>query len=454
MRDGVRPGEAHRRRLLRRDDETPANEDFLFHLSRGSELLMENRVVEAKEQLETALSFQPRDAQSQDLLAGVYFRLGVYDTAITIWSSLLEDFPNDPTLHVNMGLALFKTGQPEQAREYLERALELEPDHERSWGYLGLVHWRLGRLDAAREAFLRGGQLSMARRMEEQSSVGELEAPVFEEATEDRVEDADVSAMKDAASEAEERLSGASVTLSVEHERPRHPTGSWKVVETGADHVPRRRASSHGALAIGPATLESVAERWALSLPEGTPLAVGPEGQLLVQAEGAVHSRMTNLRAVRGTVNTELVPRSFRGREDREVLGGDAEPIRRWHGPVAAVMAPEPGVRFHALTVSSDHLYVREELVAAFDDRVGYESGRLPLAGEPAVLLSFHGEGVVVLRLPRQPSGLEVRSDGEVRVDPSALVGWTGRLFPSEVTDPDPPAVCLAFKGQGIVLVT
>ena len=54
-----------------------ATEDFLFHLYRGSELLQDNRVHEAKEELEQALKLQPRDAKGQDLLAVVYFRLGL-----------------------------------------------------------------------------------------------------------------------------------------------------------------------------------------------------------------------------------------------------------------------------------------------------------------------------------------------------------------------------------------
>ncbi|MGE0785908.1 MAG: tetratricopeptide repeat protein [Sandaracinaceae bacterium] len=443
---------------MRRDDEAPANEDFLFHLSRGSELLVQNRVVEAKEELERALTFRPRDAQSQDLLAGVYFRLGVYPTAIRLWNALLLDFPGDATLHVNLGLALFKTGQPGDARDHLERALELDPGHERGWGYLGLVLWRLGKLDAAREAFLRGGQLSMARRMEEQSSAGSLPAPAptpeMVEAPLRRVPDEELSAMRDAASEAEERLAGAGVSLHIEQERPRNPTGAWQVLETGVDPVPRVRRASRPVVALGPPPLGAVAETWAVELPDDTPLAVGPEGELLVQTQGAIHARMSGVRAVRGLVKTDLVLRRFRGRSPREVLGGDVEPIRRWHGPVAAVLGAEQGRRFHALRVTSAHLYAREEYVAAFDDRVSYESARLPLAGEPTVLLSFYGEGVVVLRLPVRPSGLEVRPDLEVRVDPRALVGWTGRLFPREVEDPDPPSVRLGFKGQGIVLVT
>ncbi len=90
----------------------------------------------------------------------------------------------------------------------------------------------------------------------------------------------------------------------------------------------------------------------------------------------------------------------------------------------------------------------------AFDDRVGYESGKLPLAGEPARLLSFHGDGTVVLRLARRPSAIEVRAEEEVHVDPAALVGWTGRLFPSTVAEPNPASAFLAFRGQGAVLIT
>ncbi|HJL20304.1 MAG TPA: tetratricopeptide repeat protein [Sandaracinaceae bacterium LLY-WYZ-13_1] len=461
MRDGVRPG-AGRRRLLVREDEPPANEDFLFHLSRGSELLTQDRVVEAKEELERALEFRPRDAQSQDLLAGVYFRLGVYPTAIRLWQALLDDFEDDVTLHVNLGLAFFKTGQPDDAKRHLEAAIELEPEHARAWGYLGLVLWRQAKLDEAREAFLQGGQQSMARRMEEMSSAGSIPAPAAEEAPEPEdadptADDAQVSAMRDAAGAAEQRFSDPGVKLSVEPgrgPRRRRTTGQWSVVETGADPVPRTRRPSRSVAALTPPRLGAVVQSWSVELPDDTPLSVGPEGELLIQASGAVHGRLSGLRAVRGALSTEAVHRRFRGRSPEEVLGGTTDPIARWHGPVAAVVAAPERQRYHAVRVSGSLLYVREELVQAFDDRVGYESGRLPMAGEPVVLLSFHGEGTVVLRLPRRPSGLEVRADEEVRVDPNALVGWTGRLFPTEIERPDPASVPLAFRGQGTLLVT
>ncbi|MCB9591242.1 MAG: tetratricopeptide repeat protein [Sandaracinaceae bacterium] len=418
-------------------------------------MLMHNRVVEAKEELERALGFQPRDAQSQDLLAGVYFRLGVYPTAIRLWRSLLEDFPDDSILHVNLGLALLKTGQPSEARDHLVRALELDPDHERAWGYLGLVQWRLGKLDLARESFLRGGQLTMARRMEEQSSAGTTPAPRVHAPPEELpagIEAAQVSAMRDAASAAADELSGE-VSLSVEQELPKgRSSGHWTLVETGADPVPGARVT-RASQAPPPPSVGSVAERWAVELPADTPLALGAEGELLVSSHGGVHGRLKGLRAVRGRLDTEPVQRRYRGRASEEALGGDEDPILRWQGPVAAVLRPHQG-RFVAVGVDDSLLYVREEQVQAFDDRVGFESGRLPLGGKPAMLLSFHGRGVVVLRLPCAPTGLEVRAGEEVRVDPEALVGWTGRLFPSEVREPSPTTTSLAFKGQGILLVT
>lgn len=448
MPEGLR-----RRRALARDDDPPADDDFLFHLSLGSELLVQNKVVEAKEELERALSVRPRDAQGTDLLAGVYFRLGVYPTAITLWRGLAREFPDDAILRVNLGLALFKTGQPDEARQHLEHALSIEPEHQRAWGYLGLTLWRLGRLEEAREAFLRGGQLSMAERMGD--ALGGSDAPPPPEPAEtDVARDIEVSAVRNAATEAAERISAQGVSLSVEEERPRGPSGEWKVVETGADPLPRASAPPP-VTAATPPTLAWLTASWALALPEDTPLAVGAEGELLVCTGAAVHSRLSGLRAVRGPLRSDPVERRSRGRGRGadEPLGGKDDPIVRWRGPVAAVLAPPEGLRYHALRIGGSLLYVREELVQAFDDRVGYESGKLPLAGEPGVLLSFHGEGTVVLRLPRRPSGLEVRPDDEVHVDPRALVGWTGRLFPSAVAEPSPAEAKLAFRGQGVVLV-
>src|SRR5689334_15831368 len=102
----------HRLRAVSPD----SNEDFLFHLYRGSELLQDNRVQEAKEELERALHLQPRDTKGQDLLAVVYFRLGLYPRAIQIYEQLRRRNTNDTALLLNLSLCYLKTGQPQLAR--------------------------------------------------------------------------------------------------------------------------------------------------------------------------------------------------------------------------------------------------------------------------------------------------------------------------------------------------
>src|ERR1700722_13954395 len=135
-----------------------AQEDFLFHLYRGSELLQENRVLEAKEELEFALTMQPSDPKGQDLLGAVYFRLGLYPRAIQIYENLEAAFSSDASIKVNLALCCLKTGQPEQARRALQDAVRIHPEHKRAWGYLGLSLQKLGELEQAQIAFERGGQ--------------------------------------------------------------------------------------------------------------------------------------------------------------------------------------------------------------------------------------------------------------------------------------------------------
>src|SRR4051812_34762364 len=154
-----------------------ANEDFLFHLYRGSELLQDNRAHEAKEELERALHLQPHDTKGQDLLAVVYFRLGLYPRAISIYEQLRTSSPRDPALLLNLALCYLKTGQAGLARRDLEQLLTVNPSHARAWGYLGLACERLGALGDAQRAFKQGGHGQMARRMADRRA-SQMPAPL------------------------------------------------------------------------------------------------------------------------------------------------------------------------------------------------------------------------------------------------------------------------------------
>src|SRR3954451_527931 len=144
------------------DSEAPSSkfdgEDFLFHLYRGSELLQDNCVSEAKEELELALRVQPQDIEGQGLLGVVYFRLGLYPRAQGIYQDIIRVRPEEISPRVNLALCYLKTGQSQLARECLEEVTARVPDHVRAWGYLGLLHERLADFEKARAVCEKAGQ--------------------------------------------------------------------------------------------------------------------------------------------------------------------------------------------------------------------------------------------------------------------------------------------------------
>ncbi len=215
------------------DPEAPtdsSNEDFLFHLYRGSELLQDNRVHEAKEELERALHLQPRDSKGQDLLAVVYFRLGLYPRAISIYEQLRRKNTNDTALLLNLALCYLKTGQPNLARRDLEHLLKLNPTHARAWGYLGLACERLGDLERAQRAFEQGGHGQMAKRMQiRRESLG---APPTEEESNPN------PAVREVAGTAYQELDAGELSFALAEPTSQTPSGdeaatSWRPVELG-----------------------------------------------------------------------------------------------------------------------------------------------------------------------------------------------------------------------------
>ncbi len=224
-----------------------AAEDFLYHLYRGSELLQDDRVHEAKQELENALALQPRDAKGQDLLAIVYFRLGLYPRAIAIYCELIAAYPDATTPRINLALCYLKTGQPGAARSELEQVIQRDPSHARAWGYLGLAFQRLGDLERAIAAFQTGGHHSMARRLRElfagQAPPGPSvsTAPPFRGLT--STERDAVSRVSTEAFAELDRAEGAAFRADASHARP--SSGTWAAVEPGREALRAFDAKSY-----------------------------------------------------------------------------------------------------------------------------------------------------------------------------------------------------------------
>lgn len=385
------------------EEPLPYDEEFLYHLSRGSEFLIANRVGEAKEELERALVFQPRDAKGQDLLAGVYFRLGVYPRAIELWSALVEQHPEDVPLRVNLGLAFLKTAQLEEAVLHLTRATGLDEGHARAWGYLGLALWREGRLDRAREAFLRGGQASMARRMEEMLS-----------------------------------LSG-----------PGHPAPSLSVPPPADGHPPARRSASLAPPPWPQARVGNALERDAAE--DCIAVGRGLEGALARWAPRVLGDASFDV-TDGGTLL--IAPRRGEVRALRErvlLLRATAAGASALHVSVAAgeqaLLAPADGDAIHIVSLGEgESLYVIERHLLAYEADGGAEARTIEAGSTHLRVVAVRGRARLALGSPRRPIAAATKGQA-VCVLASRLVGWSGHLFPSGSGE------MLMLQGEGVVIV-
>lgn len=412
-------------------------EDFLFHLHRGSEMLLKNRVLEAKEELERALQHQPQDAKSQDLLAGVYFRLGVYPRAIEIWSGLVSAYPADPTLRVNLALAYFKTGQADDALEHVHGVLRIQPDHERAWGYLGLINWRRGKIVEARDAFLRGGQASMARRMEE----------LLEE-----------DAADDAARKAEEhRIEAEHVARAIEdypaHRSlppPRDPRIA--VAHAGETEAPAPAAPAIAAEAHAPKP-PSIGELVAANLPgvAGDPVVqFVTSGQLYVRVVDGFCVRSDLIEGVVASAVGLPVPRRVGGQDSGTLLGGE-HPMQRYSGLVELRLEPPAGATLHPLALEAAPLFVLESHLVGFSSTVEIECNQVPVGDVDVGVVRLLGSGTVVVWAKGALSPISIARGRDARVRTASLIGWTGAVFVSPATGVS--ALSLVLRGDGAVLL-
>jgi hypothetical protein len=454
-----------------RDSELPpsssfAAEDFLFHLYRGAELLQDNRVGEAKEELEHALSLQPRDVEGQALLGVVYFRLGLYDRAIKIYSDIVAARPSEVTPRLNLGLCYLKTGQHHLARETYEELLRVSPTHPRAWGYLGLVFERIGEFEKAAHSFERAGQPNMARRMRQMLDRDSNE-PLRPE----------LSEVREVAAEAVHELEESHDAFSRAGPTHARAHGRWHSVELGEEPLPPPskpfRARSLGAPRLDaptkideavpsappPAAITSprnLVDRLLLSPPAGTRVHRRAPEIVLVRLAGPFALRLEHAHALlpdAGEFAASSLQRHARGRDLDEPLGG-MRPL--------VLLSGEGSVVLHASSLSVTELdkeffYAREDRLVAFDASLRHESGRLATGQmEHIPIVQFSGQGLVALRTSSQLYAVEVGSDKSAQIRAADVVGWIGRLLPQPLTGERAFGMAgglVTFNGEGAVLL-
>jgi hypothetical protein len=480
-----------------------ADEDFLFHLYRGSELLQDERVHEAKEELEHALRFQPRDARGQDLLGVVYFRLGLYPRAIQIYETLRNQNPRQPSVRLNLALCYLKTQQADRAREELEALVKAQPEHKRAWGYLGVAYERTGDLTRAREAFEKSGHPHLVKRVAERTTLAPRAstppgAPVLPTAE-----------MRQALRAAFSELDAGELTFQLAAPAPKEGPADggslWRAVELGASTGPDSAAHAKPTQLFGlvaePATsskdtqlfglaggdpgiedsmpavpklraplsvqgfglqeapppaeappplvrevptLDEVVADATLPFPESPGvLLAGPSLALVTTSDDHPFAvRLEGLRSYAGQVDCSVLLRQVQGRATGEPLGGVGAPLVRVSGDGQLVIGVRPANNIVGLRLDPPGLaFVREEHLLGFEMILLHENGRFSTGDrEASNVVQLQGRGVILLELVGELAAIPVSQRRGATVRRDAIVGWLGRLVPHALPPAEAPA--------------
>ncbi len=406
-------------RLAGGDEVEGLDEEFLFHLNRGSELLARGETDAAKASLERALELRPKDAKVLGLLGQAYYKLSRFEDAARVWKRLVDDNPVEPGARVNLGLAYLKAKHHLEAVKQLEIALDLNPEHKKAMGYLGLALLESGNLTSAREWFRRAGSDQMVARCDELIAARGDAAPAPAAAAEP------VEAVEAAQAAPEPvRMAAPGATQAHRPAIPGEALGAWaasRVVQAGGG------------------------ETFSVS---GSTLAVAVRGELRVRLDG--------LFATQGRVTLAGEVKRFRGRATDKAFGEGAARMHRVTGD-GVLLFRTADRRFTALDLGADAAYLREEALFGFEGGIAFENGRVPSTISAELhLVHLRGRGRFLLATEGEPVTLEVAAGAPLKVPLASLVGWVGTLTPrvcALVEDAGAPVVvAVELTGEGRVI--
>jgi uncharacterized protein (AIM24 family) len=434
------------------------DEEFLFHLTRGTELIGAGDADGARAALERARTLRPKDVKVLGLLGQAYYRLARFEDAGDVWQRLVDESPVEPVARVNLGLARLKAKRYADAAKQLEIALDLNPDHRKAMGYLGLALLEGGDPAEARGWFAKAGSEQMVARCDALLAGATASEPLETggEATADEAPADDPPI--DEAPAYEAAVDEAETPAQVDPLQPiptpiPEPVSAEAPAEPVAEPEPQAPAAAAPAPVDAPATLSA----WAaarLVAPDGRGAFDVRDGVLSVAVRGEVRVRLAGLFALRGDVALAGDVKRFRGRTTDTPFGEGAERMHRASGE-GVLLLRAGDRRLTAIELGGEAAYFREDAVCGLDGSIAFENGRVPSSAGELNLVHIRGEGALLLATRGAPVAVDVLPGAPLRLPVAALVGWTGALTPrlgplAEDADGTPLAVELTGEGRAI----
>lgn len=225
------------------------------------------------------------------------------------------------------------------------------------------------------------------------------------------------------------------------------------VVQPSASGTSARKTASGG---TPPRPLTELATDELLRPDDGAdPFEISASGALIIRVTDKVLTRLDGVHITGGDLQYDVAMRRSRGHqtEERFDFGGTPLHTVSGHGYLVAVAGKRV---FSAVTLDDDILYLREDLVFAFETTLRWESGNVPGMRGKLPVVQFRGDGAVAVRLARPLVRIKLPPSGVVFVDADRLAGWIGRVIPRAVVPPSGGpmgAMCVECTGEGIVMV-
>jgi tetratricopeptide (TPR) repeat protein len=438
---------------------------FFLHLKNGRRFLQNNNLVEAKDELETALEFRPNDDKAQNLMAMVLFKLEQYPKAIGIFQKLIERNPGVPTLYTNLGLAYLKQESYDEAMEALLKAIEAQADNLVAHNYLGLVYSKLGRYEEARDEFVRANSPKMADLMQEklaEMSEQQQEAPQMEEVVGGREEEMEEQKLLE--SQPEELPKKVVPVGEKEEISLDEITKKFTEVEEETPEEKRERAAPVEEAVKGPEeaiiSLKDLSK--SLEITRGAAPSLRMINDNLFQVVlrgGQVHARLTGLVAFEGDLIFEPEFKKFKGKETNAYFGTKDNLLVKITGEGQLLFSPE-NLKIHLFHLEDEMLYLDESAVFAFQEGINWENGRIHGEEERDVnLVQFRGRGIIALATKEKLASVQITSAHPLLVDLFSLTGWYGKILPKIIALSVPSEVkkgkkiMVELKGEGSVLL-
>src|SRR6266496_3797009 len=87
------------------DEVEGLDEEFLYHLNRGADLLAKGELEAARTALARARELRPKDPKVLGLLGQSLYKAGRYDEAVEVYGRLVDESPVEAAARINLGLA-------------------------------------------------------------------------------------------------------------------------------------------------------------------------------------------------------------------------------------------------------------------------------------------------------------------------------------------------------------